>query len=344
MKKKQEPGKLNLTPEARRLLDWLHDLPGKEERRVVIGQYVTRNANNSSRHTAASAWEHFYVKVGEQTGKYPGLAGFCFSQRSVDGAGGENSPSDCNWREYAAEHARRGGMLRLMWHAANPWTNETSWSSVPEGHQLAELYTPGNDAYDRWNGWLSELADCLAWYGEQRIPVLWGPLHEMNGRWFWWGTGEEEQYRRLWCHMHEYLTGTRGLNHLLWMFCPDARADGDRPLQQYPGNRYVDIIAPDLYYSSPESQPDSRLYQEFSKPSYGKVLGWGEIGTEKARFIDNRKYMEDIRSHFPLVTLYMQWADVDAKDRMHPFSIVSNLHTTELFLDQWGIDRAGILT
>lgn len=344
MAEKQAPSNIHLIPESRQLLSWLNRLPGREERRVVVGQYITRNANNSNRHTPASAWQQFYLDIGEKTGKFPGLAGFCFSQRSVDGRGSENRPSDSNWREYAAEHARQGGILRLMWHSGNPWTNETSWSSVPEGRQLAELYTPGNPAYNRWNGWLSDLADCLEWYGEQKIPILWGPLHEMNGNWFWWGTGDEEQYCRLWIHMFHYLTKTRGLNHLLWMFCPDVKQELARALRQYPGNAYIHIIAPDLYYLSPEAPANPHLYQEFTKPCYGKAFGWGEIGTEKALSIDNRRYVEDIRRQFPLVTMYMQWGDVETQERKQNFSISSNLHAKELFDDKGVITRDSILS
>lgn len=336
----QTPCDPSATNSARELLGWLSSLPEREERRVIAGQYITRNAHNSNLYDAAQAWEIYYHGIYRLSGEYPGLIGFDFSGRNVDGAGTDYGPSDTNWSAYAIQHHEQGGLLRLMWHASNPWTLETSWSSIPQDCQLEDLITPGNEAYVRWNSWLAEMADQLAKYAEQDIPVIWGPLHEMNGRWFWWGTGEADQFRKVWLHMFRYFTDTRGLHNLLWMYCPDAKACLQRAIEQYPGNNYVDIIAPDLYYVSADAPANPRLYDEFSNSGYGKVLGWGEIGVNSEETIDNRKYMSDIRNRFPLVTMYMQWGDVVSAKMNNRFAMASNGHVAELMQDPWVIPRS----
>ncbi|WP_282939964.1 glycosyl hydrolase [Paenibacillus sp. RC67] len=330
-------------PCVRELLEWFKSLTDQVDRRVVIGQYITRNANNSNSYDAHQAWERFYLDVFRLSGEFPGLVGFDVSGRNVVGAGNENRPSDSNWREYALQHHEQGGLLRLMWHASNPWTLETSWSSIPEGHQLEELITPGNSVYERWNDWLSVIADIIAQYAEKDIPVIWGPLHEMNGRWFWWGTGATDQLLSVWQHMFRYFTETRGLHNVLWMFCPDAKASLQRALEQYPGNEYVDIIAPDLYYDSDDVPANSQLYDEFSDPKYGKVLGWGEVGINMETPIDNLKYLDDIRSRFPLVTLYMQWGDVVSGQINKRYALTSNNHIVEVMSDPWAITRSELV-
>lgn len=335
----QQPCNPSASRSVRELLSLLSSLPEREDRRVIVGQYITRNANNSNPYDAAQAWERYYHDVYRQTGEYPGLAGFDFSGRNVDGAGEDSGPSDSNWREYAEYHHEQGGLLRFMWHASNPWTMETSWSQIPQGSGLEQLITPGNEAYARWNGWLSQIADLLEKYAEKDIPVIWGPLHEMNGRWFWWGTGETGQFREVWQHMYRYFTETRGLNNLLWMFCPDAKASLERAVGQYPGGGSVDMIAPDLYYVSAESGANPDLYDEFSDPKYGKVLGWGEIGVNIEERIDNRKFIGEIRSRFPRVTMYMQWGDVISANTNKKFAMPSNDYMAELMQDDWILPR-----
>ncbi|MEF3310007.1 glycosyl hydrolase [Paenibacillus sp. GYB004] len=335
----RQPCNPSASGSAGELLRLLSGLPEKKDRRVVVGQYITRNSHNSNPYDPAQAWERYYHDVYRQSGEYPGLAGFDFSGRSVDGAGADSGPSDSNWREYAEYHHEQGGLLRFMWHASNPWTLETSWSQIPQGGGLEQLITPGNEAYDRWNGWLGRLADQLETYAKKDIPIIWGPLHEMNGRWFWWGTGATDQFREVWRHMYRYFTETRGLHNLLWMFCPDAKAACERAVEQYPGGSCVDIIAPDLYYVSADSGASPALYDEFSDQKYGKILGWGEIGVNTEERIDNRKFIEEIRSRFPLVTTYMQWGDVLSAGTIKTFALPSNDYMAELMRDDWILPR-----
>lgn len=336
----QKPCDLSASVSVREVLMFLSELPNRPDRRVIAGQYITRNANNSNPYDAEQAWERFYHDVYRLTGEYPGLAGFDFSQRNVDGAGTDCGPSDSNWRKFAILHHEEGGLLRLMWHASNPWKLETSWSSIPEGHSLLELITPGNIAYDRWNGWLGEIADRLEAYADKGIPVLWGPLHEMNGRWFWWGTGDTGPFREVWHHMFRYLTETRGLHNLIWMFCPDAKASLERAIEQYPGSGCIDIIAPDLYYIAADAPADPQLYDEFSDPKYGKIFGWGEIGVNTEEAIDNRVFIDHIRSRFPLVSMYMQWGDVVSAEMNKRYAITSNEYAAEAMRDLWVITRS----
>lgn len=321
------------------VLDWLSDLPTRSDTRVVIGQYVTRNLNNTSVYsTASSAWQYFYNDLATATGKYPGIAGFDFSQRAQNGAG-PNTPDDSNWRAYAQTHWDAGGLIKIMWHAPNPWTGSHSWSAIPAGSTLSDIITPGNPAYDNWTSWLATVGDRLQWYEDHDIPVLWGPLHEANGGWFWWGGGTSAQYTAVWQHMYDYLTTTRGLHNLLWNYSPDAKASLSTAISRYPGNGYVDIISPDMYYTSASATASIAMYNEFAKASYGKVLGWGEVGTS-ANNVDNRKYINEIRSSMPKMTFYMQWMDVTGSTN---FSINSNPFKTEVMQDPWIITRDEVL-
>ena len=77
------------------------------------------------------------------------------------------------------------------------------------------------------------------------VPVLWRPLHEAEGGWFWWGRGGAGPFRQLWRLLHERLTGHHGLRNLVWVFTSEG--DGSGSHRWYPGDGVVDVVATDVY-------------------------------------------------------------------------------------------------
>ena len=76
------------------------------------------------------------------------------------------------------------------------------------------------------------------------------PLHESNGAWFWWGQQDPAEFAALWQGMFRYLTDTKGLHNLLWVYSANRNFDGTRemdPARYYPGHDYVDVLALDIY-------------------------------------------------------------------------------------------------
>ena len=57
------------------------------------------------------------------------------------------------------------------------------------------------------------------------VPVLWRPLHEAQGGWFWWGAKGPESLKELWRIVYDRLTNTHQLHNLIWVFTDggDAR-------------------------------------------------------------------------------------------------------------------------
>lgn len=52
--------------------------------------------------------------------------------------------------------------------------------------------------------------------------------------------------------MFNYLTNTKNLHNILWVYSPD-HGRGNR-LAYYPGSAYVDIVALDVYTDDPVSE------------------------------------------------------------------------------------------
>jgi mannan endo-1,4-beta-mannosidase len=96
----------------------------------------------------------------------------------------------------------------------------------PEGYQLLM------DEID-------EIAAQLTRLRNAGVPVLWRPLHEASGGWFWWGT-DRESYLKLYKLMYDRLTNQHNLTNLIWVWNGQHK-------DWYPGDEYVDIIGEDIY-------------------------------------------------------------------------------------------------
>ncbi|MGC4045547.1 MAG: glycosyl hydrolase [Armatimonas sp.] len=71
-------------------------------------------------------------------------------------------------------------------------------------------------------------------------PVLWRPLHEAEGGWFWWGAKGPDPLKALWRLLFNRLTTTHQLHNLIWVF------NSIKP-EWYPGDDVVDIVSVDAY-------------------------------------------------------------------------------------------------
>jgi mannan endo-1,4-beta-mannosidase len=90
------------------------------------------------------------------------------------------------------------------------------------------------------------------------VPVLWRPLHEAGGGWFWWGAKGPTACKKLYNIIYDRLTNYHGLNNLIWVWSTPET-------DWYPGNDSVDIIGHDSYPGNynydPQKSAFDRLYQ-----------------------------------------------------------------------------------
>lgn len=203
------------------------------------------------------------ARVHGDTGKYPALMGYDF----MDMAEGDNQEA-----EALAWHQAKG-LLTFCWHWRDPgnaasyakfYSSETSFRipMTPQG-----TLDTGSAAFSAIKADLDLVASKLQWLQARGVPVLWRPLHEGAGGWFWWGGNRSDglapavAYKALWVYMYDYLGKTKGLDNLLWVFNGQDAA-------WYPGDAFVDIIGEDVY-----SDATARDY-----------------GSQKARFDKARAY------------------------------------------------------
>jgi mannan endo-1,4-beta-mannosidase len=88
---------------------------------------------------------------------------------------------------------------------------------------------------------LDTIAVQLKKTSDANVPVLWRPLHEAEGGWFWWGAKGPEPYKKLWRLMYDRFTNHDHLHNLIWVYSSGTNPDW------YPGDKYVDIVGIDAY-------------------------------------------------------------------------------------------------
>ncbi len=209
---------------------------------------------------------------------------------------------------------------------------------------MADLYTPGNDAYDMWHadmdrkaGWLDELQDA-------DVVVLWRPLHEMNGCWMWWCCRDQTKFVNVWRHMFDYFTDTKGLNNLLWVYAPNRGPVTYAAEYYYPGDDYVDIVGLDYYLDSgdldligergwPELKALGKpmALTEFGPTGWLPGCGNGGPHIPKVRCYDYGSLMDKIRELCPEVRYFLAWGE--------DYSMVRQNNADELLDDSWVITR-----
>ena len=121
---------------------------------------------------------------------------------------------------------------------------------------------------------IDSIAEALQPLADADIPVLWRPLHEAGGDWFWWGSAGPQAYRWLWRVMYVRMTQYHGLHNLIWVWngqSQDYLVDADM----------YDIAALDIYL--PADKPFGSRYEQYvslSRMTGGeKLLALSECST-----------------------------------------------------------------
>ena len=118
---------------------------------------------------------------------------------------------------------------------------ELSFYSKDNDFKIAEALQEGTWENAVVKADLAKLAGYLKLLQDENIPVLFRPLHEASGGWFWWGAGSAEDFKALWQFVFNYMSEA-GVHNLIWVWT-SCLGDED----WYPGDNYVDIISYDWY-------------------------------------------------------------------------------------------------
>ncbi len=178
-----------------------------------------------------------------------------------------------------------GGVVSMSWH----WNAPTDLINEPDKEWWRGFYTyattfdvaaalanPAGEDYALLLRDIDAIASELQKFEDAGVPVIWRPLHEAQGGWFWWGAQGPDAFKELWSLMYDRMTNHHGLHNLIWEFTSSA-AEGDY-LDWYPGDDVVDIVSVDIY-TDPESAMSGQWADLLDQYNGNKMLTLSETGT-----------------------------------------------------------------
>lgn len=213
------------------------------------------------------------------TGRIPAILGGDFIEYSPSRLAHGSDPKGETERMIQA--ARAGQIVTMSWHwnaptdlldtQAQPWWRGFYTDATTFDVQKA-LADPNSDDYKLLLRDMDAIAAQLQKFADAGVPVLWRPLHEAEGGWFWWGAKGPEPFKALWRLMYDRFTNVHHLHNLIWVDCSGMNADW------YPGDAYVDVIGIDAYPSD-VADPLSSTWDTLLKQYDGrKMLALTEFG------------------------------------------------------------------
>lgn len=240
---------------------------------TISGSKTITGIHNREPNASPARWTE---EVFTTTGKYPGLwsGDFLFQAENIDNRGVMIDEALKQWK--------KGSIVNIMWHACNPalaqpcgWDNKGVKSKLSDS-QWKELLTDGTPINQRWKEMMDEVSVHLSRLQNNGVEVLWRPLHEMNQGVFWWGGRPgPEGTRRLWQLTHDYMTRTKGLKNLVWVWDIQDFASLSTDADAYnPGADYWDVAALDVY--DDKSGFSQEKYDVMVRVSNGKPIAIGE--------------------------------------------------------------------
>ncbi len=271
----------NAGESAKELMSFLSDNYGKH---MITGQYAY-GGNNSE-----------LDLIYRTTGKYPVIR---FSETDVP-----DESFDESFREIdaAAEWYLNGGISCISWYWKAPSDTKSSIRTEETDFDLSkavttinlaelteeeirELYSKGNISRECYGLILDidNMAGQLTSLKNRGVPVLWRPLPEGCGSWYWWGSKGDKPYKWLWQLIYDRFTKYFELDNLIWIWNGQSESSiVDR--------RTFDIASVDLYLNN-EKDYGHRYYEEFA--AVQKF-----VGTDKLLAISECGSVPDIDAAF----------------------------------------------
>jgi len=215
--------------------------------------------------------------IYEQTGKRPAVIGLDFIDYTPSRR--ERGARSYNETEAALVAWDNNAIVTFCWHwgAPSPYIDGTWYSAFYTDHSKKGFFKKimdGDDpeGYQMLLDDIDVIAAELTILRDAGVPVLWRPLHEASGGWFWWGT-DKDSYLKLYKLIFDRLTNHHNLTNLIWVWNGQHK-------DWYPGDEYVDIIGEDVYAEARDhSSQKERFFQAVAYTDAKKMVVLSENGT-----------------------------------------------------------------
>lgn len=152
------------------------------------------------------------------------------------------------------------GIISYQWHWHSPTGGEVGTNTFYTNKTTFDIRQAVISGTSENNDILRDIDDIateLKKFQDANIPILFRPLHEAGGGWFWWGAKGAEPCLMLYDILYDRLKNHHQLHNLIWVWSTPESS-------WYPGNDKVDIIGHDSY-------PGDYNYNS-QKPAFDKLF------------------------------------------------------------------------
>ena len=246
----------NATPEARALFQYLQSIRGE---RMLAGHHVMYDEMH----------DRDLAHILEATGKVPALLEF---EGGIFELKFDDAYADLKDKlvAEAIDHWKRGGIVAVCWHWGNPLEPENTYPNTKIKFDIQAAFQQGTPEHEAMMKDLDVMAGILRELQDAKVPVLWRPLHEICGGWFWWSKQGEESAEELWRFIYTYFTDHHELNNLLWVYSYSQRMKTD----WNPGLETMDIVGVDIYRRG--QQDEKKNHDRMAAVAAGKPVALSE--------------------------------------------------------------------
>lgn len=160
------------------------------------------------------------------------------------------------------------GIVSLQWHWHSPAgavPGQNNFYTENTDFDVRKAVTPGTDEYNLVIRDIDAIAVQLKRFENAEVPVLWRPLHEAGGGWFWWGAHGSEACLKLYDIIYQRLMIYQNIHNLIWVWSTPEE-------DWYPGNEKVDIVGYDSYPGTYNYGAQNFWFDKLYKLTGGKKL------------------------------------------------------------------------
>jgi mannan endo-1,4-beta-mannosidase len=218
--------------------------------------------------TLASFDEVNWLKAN--TGKEPAIVGldFMHCNRGYNWYNNDEPIND------AKTYWNRNGIPVFVWHWRDPSRTTEEFYSNKTTFDVSKISDPSSAEYKAMISDIDWVSGQLKKLQDQNVPVIWRPLHEAAGGWFWWGAKGAAPCKNLYQVMYDRMVNYHGLKNLIWVW---TREPNDNAW--YPGDEFVDIVGRDIYKTGDHSSQITEFNTMNSLYSTKKMITLSECGS-----------------------------------------------------------------
>jgi len=186
-----------------------------------------------------------------------------------------------------------GGLCAFTWHwnvpkdIDNPEGGYAFYTNEITNFSQVNAVTPGTKEYETIIHDIDLIATKIQRMESEGVTILFRPLHEASGAWFWWGlqgrdSATNEVFQKLWYMIYDRLENYHKLTNIIWVW------NGQNPHTAIHPNAF-DIEGIDRYYDQEDISAEA--LSTYYEKCYGELAGYDKYCAELAGMESTGKMM-----------------------------------------------------